>query len=359
MRIATITLHNANNFGAVLQAYALQRHITSLDFDTELINYYPNQPASVSPKILRYTPKRAIIYIKNRINHSKQMSERFNSFRNNYLSISPIYYFGDEKIYESPPFFDAYVVGSDQIWNTEITNNSKAFFLHFVNSGLKIAYAASFGTDEIGEQEKHNIRQYLKSFNAVSVREKSMVDILKKEFDIDAQVVLDPVFLLEKVEWGKIIQKTKIPEKYIFVYMMEPSNALNQIAYCLKKETGYRIVFVSASSKKSNLKGINLKGLGPREFLFVISNAEYIVTNSFHGLALSIIFEKKFFAVKHSRRNSRLLNLLELVNCVDKMTDEKSVIDLKHLCINGQEAKQRLCSSIERSRDFIINSLKA
>jgi hypothetical protein len=351
LKIGILTFHKANNYGAVLQAYALQKHLLKSGFDAEIIDY------RLSPKMnqvkLNFFDKIAR-YSYNPVNYMvrKVKQKKFQQFRDNYIRISNKTFFGDDQILSNPPNYDAYIVGSDQIWNTSISNNSKAFYLHFVKKQKKIAYAASFGKSQFDEDEINNIQEYLIDFDFLSVREHQHQKMLSDMFGINAKVTLDPVFLLSKNEWIELSKPFRLPKKYILVYVLEYSEELFKHAGEMAKKLRCDVIYISLIEKKINGKVLN--GIGPREYLYAFANANYICTNSFHGTAFSIIFEKNFTVVKHTTRNSRIENIIKLAGLKDRFydvdTDKMEMIDYK-------EVNNKILVHINESKKFIADAL--
>lgn len=354
MKVGILTFHRANNLGAVLQAYALQKHIENQGLDCELIDYYPNNAIPGKLASLRELAHKAKYMMRGETGRSELRREKlFSDFRSRYFMLSKAHYYGDQEIEANPPQYDLYISGSDQILNTTLTGKSRAYYLSFVENGKKVSYASSFGRESISEDEKELIGRELASFDCISARESTGVNIIKEFCGRDAELVLDPVFLLDKLAWGSIANKNlKKPEKYIFVYSMENSESLEQAVEALKKESDLPVLVVRGGGNPGRISGKEISSCGPLEFLGYIKDAEYVVTNSFHGSAFSIIMGKNFYCVAHSSRNTRLENLLELIG-----TKNKQIVNcgcsLTDSLIIGNEVNQILKSSINKSKAYI------
>lgn len=345
--IGTLTLHKANNYGAVLQAYALQKYLQNLGHKSEIINYHANAGIStIHRNFIRRTIK--FLIKPKAYYYSRIRSHAFEEFRQSNMSISSKIFLGDEQITKNPPKYDLYIAGSDQIWNTDITNKSKAFFLDFVKSGRKITYAASLGKNEFNETEMEFIKSSLYSIDAISVREKSLQQKLHNEFSIKARHVLDPVFLLDKDDWLKVSKRTRLPSKYVLCYMMEYSQELINHTKDVAMQFDCKPLFISPSH--ANIKGKIMKNLGPAEFIYTLVNARYICTNSFHGTAFSLIFQKDFTVVKHTRLNSRIASLIESVELNERFLDNgrHSISEIDYKAVT-----RKLEMNIELSQNFL------
>lgn len=356
MKIGIITFHHVYNIGAVLQAYALQKYLNENIGDSEIINYYPNNV--IRPQIAALTQiKKRIFGFFNYKSYKDKLKRyaKFDEFVKHYTLSSKTYY-GDSEILRSPPEYDIAISGSDQIFNATLTGNSKAYYLDFF-SGKKISYASSFGRKDVSKEEIELIRNELPKFSALSVREQSGADIIKREIGREPQLVMDPVFLLSKDEWRKRCnEEQKLPEKYIFVYSMEVSPVLENAVSSIKEETGLPVIVVRGGGKTGLIEGNEDSTCGPEEFLRYIRDAELVITNSFHGTAFSLIFEKKFLCVAHSTRNARLENILHLIE-----QDEKMIFYLletysdKVIC--GDKSISNLERFIDLSKDYLTQSI--
>lgn len=350
--IGIVTFCNANNYGAVLQAYGLSQYLNK-ENEVEFLNIKFNPKVETSQKEImeKNTLSKKII--------GKIKKMKFEEFRKNNLRISNQVIHGDKDSNDIQDKYDYYIVGSDQVWNTDITNKTKAFFLDFEKSKPKIAYAASYGRENINVTEKEWSKECLKDFKAVSVREKESAIYLNQELKIDSKVVCDPVFLLDKQEW---IDKNNLRNKnksYILVYYMESNSTLESIIANIRKKYDFPIIAI-----KGGIQGINgvkhIDGLGPKDFLDIVYNAKIVITNSFHALAFSIIFNKKAIVFEHSKWNLRIFNLLELTRNKEKLITLKDNINEKLLdekTINGEKAYTELLPLIEESKKFLNEAI--
>ena len=351
-KIGIATFCKANNYGAILQAYGLSQYLQK-ENEVEFLDIKFN------PKVenMQKEKMRKNGIVQKIVSKTKKM--KFEQFRKANLKISDEIIYGDKDSKEIQDKYDYYIVGSDQVWNTDITNKTKAFFLDFVKNKPKIAYAASYGKDNLNEIEKKWTEECLKDFKAISVREKQSAIYLNKKMNIKANVVCDPVFLLTKEQWLNKINLKNKNKSYILVYYMESNSILESIISNIRKIYNCPIIAIKGGIQKLN--GIrHIDGLGPKDFLEAIYNAELVVTNSFHALAFSIIFNKKVIAFEHSKWNLRILNLLELTHNKEKIIMLKDKIDKKLInekTINGESAYSELLPLIEKSKKFLDESI--
>ena len=330
MKIKTITCHNVYNYGASLQAYALQRFLLDSGNEVEIIDYRPAYLSfvydfmGVSPNWSQNFAVRwgyRIFRLPMRIRGLKRKAA-FDKFTKEFLRLTPRVYRNNQELKAFPPKADVYIAGSDQIWNTVYENGrDPAFYLDFAESGAKrFSYAASFSTKQIVPEYEDFVREKLQKFDAITVREKEGVEILR-ELGLAGRQVLDPVFLLSANQWNKILENAKLScfSNYIFVYDLAGNPLLQKFAQKLAKQTGKKILAVRDNNNVS-YADIVIKDAGPLEFVNYLRNADYIVADSFHALAFSVIFEKEFFVFARLGYdiNSRMENLLSFVGHLER-----------------------------------------
>ena len=358
-KIGVITFHRANNLGAVLQAYALFEYLNENICQTEVIDYYPNNSIPAKNTFLR----KALRVGKKTICGKKQKNRyrRFGKFKEfiNLLHVSPQAYYGDEAIEAAPPQYDLLISGSDQILNTTLTGNSKAYYLDFAQNTPKISYASSFGRMEISDCEREYIHSYLKDFRSLSAREESGKEIMEQELGQKVELVVDPVFLLSKEEWENLTTPMH-EEKYIFVYAMESTSWLVEAIEQVRNDYNLPIKIVLGGNFQLPVEGTVDSCCGPQEFLSYIKNAECVVTNSFHGTAFSIIFEKKFVCVAHSCKNTRLENLCKMAGSLDQMvTNSNTKYIIGKSEIDGSYAQRKIIDSVTLSKEYLQNNVRS
>lgn len=334
MKIGIMTCWQPDdNYGTQIQGFALQKYLEKMGNDVFLIQYhrFDNILMIKRPfwKILKaLNPYLLLRFIKNKLDSKNQKKETFAhnrnapEFRKKYLHLSKDYYTFDE-LNKEPPAADAYIVGSDQVWNIHYLqkNNLNAHFLNFgKNETKRISYAASFGFSENKLDEKFSVavKPLLSHFDAISVREKSGLKILKKIGIKDAVHVCDPTFLLTPDEYLGLFKDEKVvlPENnYVFVYELSAASSLN-----IKKiktwayKHGLDVVYVTGHGKCTSEKRIFPS---VPQWMKLIANARYVITNSFHGAVFSLFFHRPVavFSLKGCAKitNSRLDTLTMMV----------------------------------------------
>lgn len=356
MKIGLITFHKVNNIGAVLQATALLSTIRSTGADCEIIDFRPNNSAAKHScvwDVLRFI-KKGLLY--NRKKQVYQREKRFVAFCKKHYVLSEKTYWGDQELEKNPPSYDLLISGSDQIFNTTLSGTSRSYYLTFASDTPKVSYASSFGRDKITPAEEALVREELPKFRHISVREKSAGKIIEDLTGMESEQVLDPVFLLDKCTWESYCNREmSIPYKhYIFVYSMENSEKLERLVKCLQEETALPVIVVRGGGQPGRISGTEDASCGPAEFLRYIKDADYVITNSFHGLAFSLLFEKKFFCVSHSKRNARLENLMDMVDEKNKVVASVDFgSNLQSFLCHGEVCCKKLSTAFVTTRQYL------
>lgn len=372
--IGILTFYWADDYGALLQSYALKAYLSRYQ-KTILIPYVPWR--------LR-TRYRVALYQENdgfwrrgyqitrtlmsrTFYHDLEAKCRMSRFRKKYLTNGLRVLSTSEDITKFGKNIHAYVAGSDQIWNPEITEGfQEGYFCTFRKGNKKgkryIAYAASIGTESLEEQYNGPLAELLKNFDAISLREAQSVPYIKKLYDKELTVALDPVFLLGKQEWEKLLKSgRKRSEGYIALYYTEYNQEMAEYLQYLEACTGLYVLILNPKKEdyRWSKKQRYAAGCGPVEFLEQMYHAEYVVTNSFHGTAMSIIFHKQFLAFPHSTRSARLTNILRTFHLESRMPDGEGLsaqIDEK---IDWIKVDMALWGEIRHSKEFIKNEILA
>lgn len=368
MKFGIITIHKKVNYGATFQALALLTFIKKyISDDVELIDYRMNSSRSgnefnsISRNIqvkFQYITH-FFSYIK-----SKRRDQYFRDFWDKNYSLSQEMYDGDASIYSNPPKYDVYISGSDQLFNGVITNNSEAFFLTFTDN-RKISYSTSFGMAGLLAENKNDVIKKLGLYSAISVREQSAAESLSESMHKVISVVADPVFLLSRQEWTQFERRIQLPSKYIFCYLMsDNSNILPTIEW-LRTTIGHNIpvVLFKTCSEKLHIKNCkNYSQFGPAEFLYCLRNADYVVTNSFHGTALSLIFGKQCFCLEEEKyindqRYVAMLNHGQVYNRIVPYSSDWDRFNFSEHLICGENAYLNMVDWISESKEFLYENL--
>lgn len=314
IKLGLITFHYANNYGALLQTFATIKFFESIGIDVVLIN------------LIRRPRNRLLSFI-----YRDLLNRKFKIFMENHLfPISQRKYFADQNLSVLNQDFDGFIVGSDQVWRIE---NTVAFgyryFLDFVdNQKIKIAFSSSFGIGTWNQDKNvtNKVKELLSSFNVITVRERSGVNICNTIFDLNATMTIDPVLYFRKTFYEESFLRSKfnLPSKYGVVFFLDKLQPdcrfLIHEKICKKK-------VINISIKKltiGNNKWYDIFPKSVEKWLYYISKADFVITESFHCMVFAIIFKKKFVCVVNERRGrTRVESLLELLHLEYLMIERK------------------------------------
>ena len=310
-----LTLSSAQNYGAVLQCHSLCKFLNDNYSDTEIIDFTPKFIVGRYPLMIVNTSS-LILFIKSLISSflyfpiRKRKYSRFNAFRKKMSKYGQKKYVGRLTDDE----YDQYIVGSDQVYNLELTRYDKEYFLpRIVDKEKKSTYAASLGVSELTELQADILKKSLDGYSHISFRETTGCDLvgsLLPEKKIERMI--DPVFLNNQEYWASISAKRLYGQKYILIYAFVDFEKAYSTAKEIKGD--FKIILISDSLKRRKPDVINARGVGPMEFLSLIKYAEYVITDSFHGTAFSVIFNKDFYAIPYKGTESRFYDMLDLFN---------------------------------------------
>lgn len=356
MRIGILTFQRAYNYGTIFQMYALEHvlenigsnEVKIIDYECTYINnvYKPMHIDKRNKSILKAIVKAVLLY-----DVKKRRYAGFDNFVSKHIKLTGKV--NNKNLKELNQVFDAFIVGSDQIWNDELTNFDEAFYLNFVNDGSKkYAYSASFGYTKIPADHYQIVSKHLKDFQKISVREESAVRIIQDcTGNVTPQITLDPTLLLDSQVWNELAISINSKDKYILLYTVQPPVDLIKFALLLKKTTGLEIIYLNDQIKR--IKGITYKSaVTPEEFLGYFRNAEYVLSNSFHGTVFSIIFKKKFFVETRCKTqiNIRAKELLELLGLQNR---DKLDINIYNENIDWNMVEQKLEIKKKESLNYL------
>ncbi|EGR4210761.1 polysaccharide pyruvyl transferase family protein [Vibrio cholerae] len=328
MKIAILTQPLQNNYGGLLQAFALQKYlkeqgneVMTVDFAWNHKQRYFGIKYIIINVIRKYLLRRNVRSVFPMTDEERRrIGQNTDRFTAEYIRTTQRIYSIDEISYIKKYQFDAYVVGSDQVWRPAYSPGMPAFFLSFLNKSddaKRIAYAASFGIDNCNEFSQEALREYsffLKGFDAVAVREDSAVDLCEQHFGVTAEHVLDPTFLLDKEMYIQLVEQDKCPASNgdMMVYMLDQSSDKKAIIQAVANERSLTPYTVMPDEK----------GVYPpvTQWLRGFMDAEFVVTDSFHGVVFSIIFNKPFIAIGNRDRGlARFTSVLKMFGLQDRL----------------------------------------
>lgn len=386
MKIGIITFHFPYNCGATLQCAALQTKLQQMGHQVSVINYRPwyhqnryipfKNPVYYAGKMMKKQSeddpwtKRLfrgadgfvrVVYSWRNYKKVVPRDSRFKRFIQNNLNQTRVYRTLDQ-LNQRPPKLDMYVCGSDQLWNAKLTEGAfdPAYFLRFGGKDVKrISYAMGANFDSLDDPQKH-LKPLLSDFQAVSLREEKSLEDVRKALPegVPAYVHIDPTLLLEEEDYTAMMSKQPLEtEPFILTYTMpnESQHKVYNAARIFGEKMNMKVIDVSGNPNKVNQKVQDNRICGPDEFLWYVKNASYVLTNSFHGTAFSVIFRKQFAVVPHTETGNRVSELLEKLGLGHRWTKTGD----QAAKIIGNEIDYTECEqNLKKLRDEAIDYLR-
>lgn len=359
MPTAILTFQESSNNGALLQAYALQTVVGKITGERcDIINYHSAHKAIFYQNADK---KELLIYLNRKLSSkiNDVIQKKANAFKNRYLNITKTVYNSASEMKELNTIYSKFICGSDQVWNPANTGADEVFFLNFVKDDSKIiSYAPSIALEKLPEDLEEKYKKNISRFRHLSIREKSGWSIIKELLDREAEIVLDPVFLLNTQEWDMVAKEIDIEVPYICIYHISYRPQMIKFARKLRKKTSLRVVMVIQTIRDLFVciaNGFTAAIVSPEEFVGVISNAEYVITNSFHGTAFSICYNKNMFVFgnkgKMKSANSRITDLLSTMGLEKRFVSDDQFNDLESVINNAIKDNLQTSLSLEEKRN--------
>jgi hypothetical protein len=350
MNVSIITMTRTYNYGATLQAYALQEYVERLGNKCEIIDHMRvSEEEHRTIKLNGFTVGNLL-----QLPYKRKLETGFSNFENFYRDYMHMgrKYANDEELFENPPEYDVYITGSDQVWNPRYIKEK--FYLGFAPTHAKrISYAASLGVTDIPEENQEIIKTYLEKMDAISVRESAGKMAIEKLTNKKVNLNCDPIFLLDKEDWRNIESPVDgVPEDYVLCYMIYKPDWINDWLKEVKKRTGKKIVFVGLTGYRPVYCDKFIRSAGPREFLWLIDHASTVATSSFHGTAFSIMFGKPVIAMPDPPRPARIHNLLEMFGLSNQEIYESRVDERLFETYNYGLFKKTISREQEKTRRY-------
>lgn len=364
--IGIITMHRVQNYGSVLQAYALVKYISKLGYDVKVIDYiFPNKfhaRTGGNNKVGLISKFKFRLLYRVKIQRSK-----FARFIDEYLNLTDYTYETRDSVLLRPPIFDIYVTGSDQVWNYESMNGDPTFFCDFAKDKPRLSYASSFVHDVISDEYKDLYTNLLHGYKALGVRELSAVGIIKDMTGKLAEVVCDPTLLLTSAEYDSLKPAKRVnkDKPYILAYILDyaynPYPTITKVIDKARTNLGMDVIYLHANSINNYRFGKSITGAGPKEFLQLISQAAFVITSSFHGVAFSLNFGVPFYAITpDTGHDDRIVSLLNKVDAQSRAIPVGTPIESVNFSydMDYDKIKSNLANYRERSQEFLVMSLK-
>ena len=356
-KIGLISCGLEPNYGACLQAFATQHVISKMGYDIDIIKYSFMDEREYSP----FTQRKIKSFVTCCLFYSlrKGIHFAFDEFRKKHMRYS------DKSIKDRDSFkeiieeYDCFLVGSDQVWNPYLGIDTDITLLNFYDNGpKKVSYASSFGISELPEDKKSYYKEALEKFDFISVREQTGKKIVEELINKKVDVVLDPTLLLKAEDWAEFAEPYNIKGSYVLIYDMYHTSEVRQIAEKVAKIKNARIVALS----RIIIPDINIKTLNnvsPGNCLWLIKNAQAVVTDSFHGTALSANFNKEFYTycpAKGKKISGRITGFLDNIGLKKRIINDPDAFSAS--AIDFSDANKKLDELRSNSFDYLRSALE-
>lgn len=352
MKIGILTYHRSHNYGAMLQAVALRYQLEKLGHEAYFVDYWPDYHRQM---YALYSFKHALKYgIRGSLSYTKNAIFNYKGRKARYMAFVPFferYIWPHCTEYSSNQKFDALIYGSDQIWRKQWLMHNRFNPAYFAENILRadkhVSYAASMGVIDLSAEDERFLKSHLEKFSRVMVRENDLSQTLCR-LGIKNQVVLDPTLLLSGKEWNTLVPVKRIhKEKYVFYYKLQDAFD-ERLLELFAKEHNCKLLTLDGNARNND----PLAATGVEDFLSLVSNAEFVFTSSFHGLAFSIIFHKQFFA-SFVANGGRAQSILTNTGLEQRMLKSKADIPMNPPTIDYDACE----SYLEKLRKSSVSSL--
>ena len=363
MKISVITLVNINNYGSLLQAYATQKTLEELGHEVEFVNFVSSNGniaveanSACDKRHMQKGVKRSAYKLAWMTNQLMQ-TRPFSAFRKKHLNIGHRYA-NQQELMENPPEADVYLSGSDMLWNSKLNrgHNEQQFYLNYAPKGFKkVAFSSSIGEEDLPIEEIDFMLPLLKQYSAISMRENSGVEIVRS-MGLNATKVLDPTLMLASKDWSRLFPEKVTKKGYIFVYFLHQHAEELLVAREYAKEKGLRMVRLAFNPFKKAQDDEIVYMPSVEECVSLFANADYVITDSFHGTCFSLNFKRKFYVVRPPRFMDRLSDILKLADAERRVFQGKTVPKVAGE-LNYEKFENELLLSRNNTLDFLNAAL--
>lgn len=356
MKIGILTFHDAHNYGAVLQAFALKKYLKNVGADARIINYHHVDMEYGFPR-KRKLKEKSLRGVYKHLYSKKDHYLRWEKFEKFIKELID----GEDETYRTEESLgkldiDVWISGSDQIWNSEITHGlNRGYYLDFETNGKKVTYAVSMGIDKLDDHLEEDFKNYLKNIDCISVREASLKEYIEKFIDMPVEKVVDPTLLLTNDDYKELYLNRIIKEDYLLIYALKTDERLKKMAEKIAAERKLKIIEIN-DYKNPNYYCTQISNAGPHEFVTLFRDASFVISNSYHGTVFSILNHKEFITFRFMNRNSRMETLLASAGLSERLI--QTVEEYKNLKpINYKEVEEKMKKDINSSKDFIKRTI--
>ncbi len=393
-KIGILSFPRYFNYGTFLQLYALQTLIAARGYQPEVIDYDPYNDSGKKtlarrplPQLLKQVLKPLLKpMLKPIVSKAKtllkrggedtsftvgqaQQRERFAQFLANDIRLGEKTYFSPQELEAEPPTGDAFVVGSDQVWNPLGHDKDPAYFLSFAEPAKRIAYAPSFGVSSLPPQSEAWLKQQIEAIPYLSIREQAGASIVAGLTGRTAPVVLDPAYLLDAEAWSDFADEAAVPDQpYLLCYFLESDRYMREQALALAEKQGLIPLLIPVhpcDQEGLGLKFTPLSGIGPREFVGLIGRAAFVCTDSFHGTSFSILLNRPFLTFKRydnaaqAANHSRLDSVLAVTGLQHRLAGRTSDCTTLPVEVDFKGANAQIEGLRQESIEYLLGSIQA
>ncbi len=363
MKVGILTFPNSVSYGATLQMVALQETVRSLGHQVEVINYHnPYMRTEKHTRKGRHPLKRALQRQIRLLLH-RRLYANFRDFERRRITGYPARPFTDKKeLAELGRRYDAVICGSDQVWNPDITAGDLSYFLDFCTAATKrVSYAPSFGVEQFPEGFCQSFAPELERFHALSVREMPGKVLVEQLTGREATLVTDPTWLVDAADWAKMEQPHPAAQgEYVLYFVVNQSEELLARCKAFAREKGLKVVMVGGNpltaGKNSDPLFTQAIDIGPEQWLYLVHHARYVFTNSFHGTAFSVLFERDVYVQVPPRNGSRLRQVLESLGMEQHEVREGEALTDRP--VDYDRARVAFAEQKEQSLTYLKNALQ-
>lgn len=374
-KIGLITFHNSINYGVYLQAYALQSAVERLDANVEILDYNRftegekqeknNKTLMYRIRNIRETISVLRLYLFRRGADSRLRARKFNEFAKNHFKVTaPIGSLNE--LTEVQANYDAFICGSDQIWNPDYTKGNGAYFLAFAPKYKRIAYAPSYGVSDMSlfKDYEELYKKNISEFHALSVRETSAASLTVQLSGREPEVVVDPTLLLNARDWAALETKPEpILGEYVLFYVLGNDRRYVELAKKIHVQYKLQVLVIPNGPIWTNCSFVKRVFAGVDEFLYLIHHAKFVYTDSFHGVAFSVNYRTSFTALKRTDTKhsltSRLEDFLQSIALNDRcITVDEALNQCMIDVVDYKVAEKKLNEWVDYSQQYLANAIK-
>jgi hypothetical protein len=388
-RIGILSFPRYFNYGTHLQLYALQKTVSKYGYKPEIIDYDPyndsgmkkSKPGSMTG-VIRSTLSSCVLQLSRTLDalagklllafgseFPADRKDLFQCFLNTELELGSRTYFSSKQLDENPPECTAFIVGSDQVWHPVSHYKDSAYYLAFTEPSKRIAYAPSIGLSKIPESSKDWMREQINGIPHLSIREDIGASLVSELTGREAQVVLDPAYLLNADEWERFgVKHSDATRPYLLCYILESDRYIRDKAVAIAEMYDLELVMLPVHKfdiENKDQRFRRFHDVGPKEFVGLINNAAFVCTDSFHGTSFSIIFNRPFYTFKRydnpseAANYSRLESILKITGLQDRVMDKHRNVGQHDLEVDFSYANGQIEKLRQDSLSFLHSSIDA